>query len=100
MDQDVEGDSGPWSNCRSHAHGGGMQGVFWQEAEVLPAGVVKGAGCDETHIKEKRGGEEEQAVGGREDELRASGSGEKSGGMGEGCQGPQEEAKVEVVIPP
>jgi len=40
-DQEMEGDSFPWSNCQSHACRGGMQGVFRQEAEVLSAGVVK-----------------------------------------------------------
>jgi len=43
-DQEVEGDSCPWGTHQSHACGGGVQGVLGQEAEVLPARVVEGAG--------------------------------------------------------
>jgi len=42
-DQEVEGGGCPWGTHQSHARGG-VQGVLGQEAEVLPAGVVEGAG--------------------------------------------------------
>ena len=35
--------------------GGGVQGMLGQEAEVLPAGVVEGAGHSEAHIEEEEG---------------------------------------------
>jgi len=54
-DQEVEGGGCLWGTCWSHAPGGGMQGVFRQEAEVLPAGVVEGVGGDEAHIEEEEG---------------------------------------------
>jgi len=45
--------------------------------------------------------EEEQAWGDREDEPRASGSGEKAGGAGErGDEAPKKKQRVEVVVPP
>jgi len=81
------------------AHGSGVQGVLGQEAEVLPAGVVEGAGCVETRVEEeaRRGG----AGRDREDEPRASGSGVKAGGTGErGDKAPKKKQRVEVVAPP
>jgi len=55
LDQEVKGDSGPQGHCWSHTLGGGMQEMFGQEAEVLPAGVVKGVGRNEACIEEKEG---------------------------------------------
>ena len=51
-------------------------------------------------LKRKRD-EGEQAVGGKGDEPRASGSGEKAGATGEGgAVAPKKKQRVEVVIPP
>jgi len=57
-DQEVEGSSCPQDTPWPHARGSGVQGVLGQEAEVLPAGVVEGAGRVETRVEEeaRRGG--------------------------------------------
>jgi len=57
-DQEVEGGGCLQGTSWSHARGSGMQEVLGQEAEVLPAGVVKGAGGVEARIEEeaRRGG--------------------------------------------
>jgi len=54
-DQEVEGDGGLQGHPRSHALGGGVQEMFGQKAEMLPARVVKGAGRGEAHIEEDEG---------------------------------------------
>ena len=57
VDQEVEGGGCPRGTSWSHARRSGVQGVLGQEAEVLPAGVVEGAGGVEARIEEKaRGG--------------------------------------------
>jgi len=96
VDQEVEGGSCPRGTSWSHARGSGVQGVLGQEAEVLPAGVVKGAGGVEARIEEG-----EQAGDNREDKRPASGSGAKMSGVGErGDEAPKKKQKVKVVIPP
>jgi len=55
LDKKVEGDGGPRGRLWSRTIGGGVQGMLGHEAEMLPAGVVKGTGRCEALIKEKEG---------------------------------------------
>ena len=81
MDQEVEGDSFLWGTHWLHTRRGGMQEVLGQEAEVLPARVVKGVGSNEACIEEEEG-QGGADWGDKEDEPQALGSRAKAGAAG------------------